>query len=58
MVDFVTALGAEIEMVDVPDESGGYQRPRIERVQQLLSVIPDAFWPDQYNNPDNPRAHM
>ncbi|WP_274029121.1 PLP-dependent cysteine synthase family protein [Streptomyces sp. MMBL 11-1] len=58
MVDFATALGAQIELVDTPDESGGYQWPRIERVQRLLAETPGAFWPDQYNNPDNVRAHF
>jgi cystathionine beta-synthase/cysteine synthase A len=57
MIEFATALGAKIEMVDVPDESGGYQRPRVARVRQMLAESPDLFWPDQYNNPDNPRAH-
>ncbi|SFQ65036.1 cystathionine beta-synthase/cysteine synthase A [Amycolatopsis arida] len=57
MVEFVTALGAEIDMVDTPDEDGGYQRPRVNRVRHLLEVMPDAFSPDQYNNPANPRTH-
>lgn len=57
MIEFATALGAKIEMVDVPDESGGYQRPRVARVRQMVAESPDLFWPDQYNNPDNPRAH-
>lgn len=57
MINFVLALGAEIEMVDTPDRDGGYQRPRLDRVRQLLAELPNAFWPDQYNNPDNPRAH-
>ncbi|WP_051116413.1 PLP-dependent cysteine synthase family protein [Amycolatopsis nigrescens] len=57
MLKYVSALGAEIVLVDTPDAQGWYQGPRIERVKQLVSVIPDSFWPDQYNNPDNPRAH-
>jgi cysteine synthase len=57
MIEYVTALGAEIEMVDTPDETGGYQGPRIKRVEQLLEENPELFWPDQYNNPENPRAH-
>ncbi|OKI09691.1 pyridoxal-phosphate dependent protein [Streptomyces sp. CB02923] len=57
MVDFVTALGAEIIMVDTPGVDGGFQRARIERVQQMLTVLPGAFWPDQYNNPENPGIH-
>ncbi len=57
MLRHVAALGAEVVMVDTPDADGWYQGPRIARVKQLVSVLPDAFWPDQYNNPDNPRAH-
>lgn len=57
MIDFATAFGAELEIVTTPDESGGYQRPRRERVKQLLEEIPNSFWPNQMYNPDNPRAH-
>ncbi|MFI6577753.1 PLP-dependent cysteine synthase family protein [Nocardiopsis sp. NPDC050513] len=57
MIDFVRALGAELEIIRTPDENGGYQRPRRERVRQLMDEIPDSFWPDQYNNPDNSATH-
>jgi cystathionine beta-synthase/cysteine synthase A len=57
MLNFVAAVGAEIEMVELPDENGGFQRPRRERVEQLVAGIPGAFWPNQMYNPDNPRAH-
>jgi cystathionine beta-synthase/cysteine synthase A len=54
---FVTALGAELVMVDQADEQGSYQRPRIARVGELLTQHPGAFWTDQYNNENNPRVH-
>ncbi|WP_216215937.1 PLP-dependent cysteine synthase family protein [Amycolatopsis aidingensis] len=57
MLRYASALGAELDLVDTPDEHGWYQGPRIERVQQLLAETPRSFWPDQYNNLDNPRAH-
>lgn len=57
MIRHVAALGAEVVLVDAPDAQGWYQGPRIERVKQLVAAIPGAYWPDQYNNPDNPRAH-
>lgn len=57
MLEFARALGARIELVDKPDAQGWFQGPRIARVKQLLAEVPDSFWPDQYNNPDNPRAH-
>lgn len=57
MIDFVRALGAELEIIRTPDENGGYQQPRRRRVEQLTEEIPDSFWPDQYNNPDNAATH-
>ncbi|MFI5495796.1 PLP-dependent cysteine synthase family protein [Actinoplanes sp. NPDC051859] len=57
MLSFVAALGAEVEIVRTPDENGGFQGPRRERVRQLVASIPGAFWPNQMQNPDNPRAH-
>lgn len=50
-------LGARIELVDTPDEAGGYLLARIERVRQLCASSPAYVWPDQYANPANPRAH-
>jgi cystathionine beta-synthase/cysteine synthase A len=57
MLNYAAALGAEIVMVEEPDATGSFQGARIERVKALLAGIPGAFWPDQYNNPANPRAH-
>lgn len=53
------ALQAEIEVVSVPDpESGEYLPMRVRRVRELLDRTPYAFWPNQYANPSNPRAHL
>ncbi|OPD40909.1 pyridoxal-phosphate dependent enzyme [Bacillus thuringiensis] len=51
------AYGAQVEMVHNSDPSGGYQKSRIQRVQELLSKYPDAYWPNQYDNPNNPAYH-
>lgn len=32
---------------------GGWQAARLARLRQLLAELPGAYWPDQYNNPDN-----
>lgn len=51
--------GAEINVVEEPDPiSGEYLQARINRVNSLLLNFPDAFWPNQYANPLNPRAHQ
>lgn len=56
MVEYVSAFGAELEIVKEPDETG-YQRPRLNRVHELLAATPGAFWPNQYDNPANPKIH-
>jgi cysteine synthase A len=35
----------------------GWQSARLERLAELLHQLPGAFWPRQYDNPDNPRAY-
>ena len=52
------AFGAEVEVVREPDPAtGDLLAARIARVAGLCAEIPGAFWPDQYENPANPRAH-
>ncbi|WP_233576185.1 PLP-dependent cysteine synthase family protein [Saccharopolyspora rhizosphaerae] len=51
------AYGARVELVSEPHPVGGWQRARLERVHQLLADLPGAYWPDQYNNPDNPAGY-
>jgi 2,3-diaminopropionate biosynthesis protein SbnA len=50
--------GAEINLVEEPDPiSGEYLQARINRVNSLLLGFPSSFWPNQYANLLNPRAH-
>jgi N-(2-amino-2-carboxyethyl)-L-glutamate synthase len=51
------ALGAQIEMVEQPDSSGGYLLSRLERVQALLRQCENRVWTNQYANQANPFAH-
>ncbi|MEL7039149.1 MAG: cysteine synthase family protein [Cyanobacteria bacterium J06592_8] len=51
------AYGAQVEMVTTPDQYGGYQQARIARVKEIIQHHPDAYWPNQYDNPDNPAFH-
>lgn len=48
------AYGAE---VDVVNETVDPLSARIERVRELVSTTPRAYWPNQYVNEDNPAAH-
>jgi S-sulfo-L-cysteine synthase (O-acetyl-L-serine-dependent) len=50
----VKAFGAEIVYSDAGDGSDG----AIRMVRELVAMDPDRyFYPDQYSNPANPRAH-
>ena len=54
----IKAYGAEVDVVTEPDpESGEFLQARIDRVRHLLLQIENSFWPDQYSNLHNPRAH-
>ncbi len=57
-VALMRAYGAEVDVVAAPDpETGEYLQARLKRVEALRREIPGSFWPNQYANPDNPRAH-
>ncbi|HWE76346.1 MAG TPA: cysteine synthase A [Stellaceae bacterium] len=46
-------LGAELELT--PAAQG--MRHAIHRAEELLKTLPDAFMPQQFNNPANPEVH-
>lgn len=50
-------LGANVILVEHPDEKGSYQRPRLDLVQRLLEQNPNSFCPSQYHNPNNSNAY-
>lgn len=57
-VRLLEAYGAKVDRVTEPHkETGEYLQARIDRVQELRSTIENSFWPDQYSNVYNPRAH-
>ncbi|MEV4244161.1 PLP-dependent cysteine synthase family protein [Streptosporangium canum] len=57
MCRLLSAYGARVVIVAEPHPVGGWQQARRERVHQLLGEHPDAYCPDQYNNPDNITAY-
>ena len=57
-IEILKAFGAEVDLVSVPDRATGEYLPaRIARVKELRRMTPDSFWPDQYRNLYNARAH-
>lgn len=53
----LSAYGAEVEVVTEPHPVGGWQQARRDRVAEILAADPNAWYPDQYNNPDNVAAY-
>ncbi|MGW2661603.1 PLP-dependent cysteine synthase family protein [Nocardia tengchongensis] len=47
------AYGVRLEVVERPHPDGGWQQARLDRLAELLATTPGAYWPDQYDNPDN-----
>ncbi|WP_216907558.1 PLP-dependent cysteine synthase family protein [Nocardia noduli] len=45
--------GVHLEIVDTAHPEGGWQRARLDRLAEVIAATPNAYWPDQYNNPDN-----
>lgn len=50
-------LGTRVEIVTEPAPEGGFQRARLNRLEQLQAEHPGNFWPSQYDNPHNPGAY-
>jgi N-(2-amino-2-carboxyethyl)-L-glutamate synthase len=58
-IRILEAYGVEVDMVSESDpETGEFLPARIRRVKSLLSSIPNSYWPDQYSNIYNARAHQ
>lgn len=56
-IHIINNLGADVIMVDEPDENGGYLITRLEHISRMLADDPDLVWTDQYHNDANPEAH-
>ena len=56
-LQMLRTLGARIEMVDTPDDQGGYLQTRVRRARQLAGVLPHGVWINQYANDLNWQAH-
>ncbi|QDQ10236.1 2,3-diaminopropionate biosynthesis protein SbnA [Streptomyces spectabilis] len=53
------AYEVTVDLVTEPDpETGAYLPSRLARVRELVATTPGAYWPNQYRNPLNPRAHV
>lgn len=57
-INLMKAYGAEIEMITEPHPvTKEFLKARLERVQSLLWIHQNSFWPNQYANLYNPLSH-
>ncbi|MEA2603217.1 MAG: hypothetical protein QOF89_4209 [Acidobacteriota bacterium] len=50
-------LGARLEIVETYHPEGGWQLSRLKRLREVIAANPGAFWPRQYDSPDNAGAY-
>lgn len=57
-IRLLEAYGAEVDLVTEPDpNTKEFLQARLNRVRSLLWSTKSSFWPNQYENVYNPRAH-
>src|SRR5258708_23873302 len=54
---FLRRTCATVVKVEQRDDTGGFLKTRLQMVQHLCDTIPNAYWPNQYGNPDAVEAH-
>jgi N-(2-amino-2-carboxyethyl)-L-glutamate synthase len=54
---FLRRICPTVVKVEERDDTGGFLKTRLEKVKELCAAVPDAYWPNQYGNPDAADAH-
>ena len=54
---FLRRLCPEVVKVEDRDDTGGFLKTRLEMVEHLCATVPNAYWTNQYGNPDAVDAH-
>jgi 2,3-diaminopropionate biosynthesis protein SbnA len=54
---FLRRMCPTVVKVEDRDDTGGFLKTRLEKVKELCATVPNAFWTNQYGNPDAMEAH-
>ena len=54
---FLRRICPEVVKVQERDDTGGFLKTRLQMVKHLCATTPNAFWTNQYGNPDAVEAH-
>ncbi len=56
-IQTMKALGAEVVVIDEPDENLGYVGTRLTYIKEQLCINPNLVWLNQYSNTKNIESH-
>ena len=54
---FLRRMCDTVVKVDERDDTGGFLKTRLRMVEHLCRSVPNAYWTNQYGNPDAAEAH-
>jgi 2,3-diaminopropionate biosynthesis protein SbnA len=54
---FLRRLCPTVVKVEDRDDTGGFLKTRLQMVEHLCATIPNAYWTNQYGNPEAMEAH-
>src|SRR2546422_1531831 len=54
---FLRRMCPTVVEVEERDDTGGFLKTRLQKVKELCATIPNAYWTNQYENPDAMEAH-
>src|SRR5437762_6905919 len=54
---FLRRICPTVVKVEARDDTGGFLKTRLQKVKELCATIPNAYWTNQYGNPDAMEAH-
>src|SRR6266480_6935663 len=54
---FLRRICPTVVKVEDRDDTGGFLKTRLQKVKELCATVPNAYWTNQYGNPDAMEAH-
>jgi len=54
---FLRRICPTVVKVEERDDTGGFLKTRLQKVKELCATVPNAYWTNQYGNPDAAEAH-
>src|SRR2546429_7852049 len=54
---FLRRVCPAVVKVEERDDTGGFLKTRLQKVKELCATVPNAYWTNQYANPDAMEAH-